>query len=429
MNRKTILLSVGIILIMLTLASCAGQAGPAGPQGEPGLQGPAGPAGEVGPQGPAGLAGEPKAAEYAGAAACAECHKTIYDSFMMSGHPWKLNKVVDGKQPAYPFAENNGELPLPEGYTWEDISYVIGGYKWKARFMDQNGFIITSPKGEAPDAEKHKEYENQWNYANEYVGKEAGWVLYNSGKTTTDQPGLVYNCGRCHTTGYSSWPADAHQDDMPGIQGTWAEAGIQCEACHGPASLHVENPQGYGLEVERSSALCGECHDRSAKEFVDAKGGFIEHHEQYEELFQSKHITLDCVICHDPHVGVEQLRQAGKPTTRTTCEGCHYKEAQNRKSMANVACVDCHMPYVGKSAWGNADTFRGDVRTHLMAIDVATFDQFYTVKEGDAEKSYSLSQLGLNFACKSCHGPSGVIPLDDAAIQEEATGFHTAPTP
>ena len=36
----------------------------------------------------------------------------------MSGHPWKLNKVVDGEPPDYPYTN----LPSPpEGYTWDDI--------------------------------------------------------------------------------------------------------------------------------------------------------------------------------------------------------------------------------------------------------------------------------------------------------------------
>ena len=440
MTRRKLFVIVALLLVVLALNSCAtpvvGPAGPAGPQGEKGDTGPAGPAGQTGsqgakgdigpagPAGPAGVAVEVKGAEYMGSQICSACHKDIYDTFMMSGHPWKLNKVVDGKQPAYPFADKTGELQLPEGYSWEDISYVIGGYKWKARFMDQNGFIITSPKGEAPNAEKHKEYKNQWNYANNYVGKDAGWTLYNSGKTTKDQPGLVYDCGGCHTTGYSSYLPDSHKDNMPGIKGTWAQPGIQCEACHGPGSLHVGNPLGIRLLIDRSNDLCGDCHDRGAQEQVDAKGGFIEHHEQYEELFQSKHVTLDCVICHDPHAGVEQLRWAGKPTTRTQCESCHFKEAQNRKSMEDLDCVDCHMPFIGKSAWGNTDTYRGDVRAHLMAIDVTTFDQFYTVKEGETEKVYSLSQIGLNFACKSCHNKTG-FALDDARLQKEAKGYHT----
>ncbi|MEW5940502.1 MAG: multiheme c-type cytochrome, partial [Chloroflexota bacterium] len=363
-------------------------------------------------------------AEYVGSDTCKECHESLYNTFMRSGHPWKLNKVVDGKPPAYPFTQIT---ELPEGYTWNDISYVIGGYKWKARFMDLMGYIITSPLGEAPDAEKHKDYANQFNFANPLVGKDAGWVIYNSGKTTKDKAGLVYDCGTCHTTGYSAWPPDSHQDGLEGIVGTWAEPGIQCEACHGPGSLHTNDPHGVRLNVERSSDLCGECHERGAQEFVDASKGFIEHHEQYEELFQSKHITIDCVVCHDPHAGVEQLRRDGKQTTRTQCENCHFKEAkvQGVDAHASFKCVECHMPYIGKSAWGNAAKFTGDVRTHLMAIDPTQIEQFYTVTEGSAEKLYSYSQIGLNFACRHCHVNDTPMARTDEELIETASGYHT----
>ena len=39
----------------------------------------------------------------------------------------------------------------PAGMDWGDISYIIGGYGWKARFMDLEGYILTGPK------------ERQWN--------------------------------------------------------------------------------------------------------------------------------------------------------------------------------------------------------------------------------------------------------------------------
>lgn len=401
MVRKTIFLIAGLLLLGVALASCAGPAGPAGPQG---------------PEGPAGPPG-PSGADYVGSAACQECHSDIYATFIQSGHPWKLNKVVNGQPPAYPFTQIT---ELPQGYTWDDISYVIGGYKWKARFMDQEGYIITDEPGKTGNAE----YLNQYNFANPIVGKDAGWVKYKSG---TEK--LPYDCGGCHTTGYTDWPPDSHQDDLPGIVGTWAEPGVQCERCHGPGSLHVDDPQGIGMEIERSSDLCGECHERGEQELVDAKGGFIEHHEQYEELFQSKHITLDCVLCHDPHTGVEQLRQADQPTTRTQCQNCHFKEAKyqavDTHAAMNLACTECHMPYIGKSAWGDAAKFTGDVRTHLMAIDPEQIVQFYTVGEGDAAKTYSLSQVGLNFACRHCHVPDTAMAKSDEELIEAATGYHT----
>ena len=348
-------------------------------------------------------------ADYVGSATCANCHEEIYDTFMKSGHPWKLNPVVDGQPPDYPFTE----VPdPPEGYTWDDVTYVIGGYNWKARFIGKDGYIITGP-------ESDEKFGAQYNFANPIVGNDANWVPYHQGEQK------AYNCGPCHTTGYSSWPPDSHQDDLPGLVGTWAEPGIQCEACHGPASNHAADPRGVRLVVDRSSAQCGECHYRGAPEEVDASGGFIKHHEQYEELFQSKHITLECVLCHDPHAGVVQLRKAEVQTTRVSCENCHFQEAKYQASNAMKAlldCIDCHMPRVTKSAVGNAAKFTGDIRTHLMAIDATQVDQF--TEDG----KFALSQLGLNFACKSCHVTGGTASVySDQDLIREAYNYHERP--
>ena len=414
--RHRWLLILGVLLMAtVLLVACAGPQGPAGiagPPGPPGPEGPQGPAGKEGPAGPPGELAE-AAARYVGAATCGGCHTELYDTFMKSGHPWKLNPVVDGQPPDYPFTELN---QLPEGYTWNDISYVIGGYNWKARFIDQNGYIITDKPGAVVS---DTTYLNQWNYANFIVGKDAGWVTYNSGKKE-----LQYTCGTCHTTGYSP---NGNQDDKPGLVGTWAEPGIQCEECHGPGSLHASNPRGFAMQIDRDAELCGKCHIRNAIEAVDAKGGFIEHHEQYEELFQSKHVTIDCVVCHDPHNLVVQLRQAGGATTRTQCQNCHFKQAKyqnNSKHVAmNLACVECHMPRIVKTAWGDPDTFTGDIRTHLMAIDPNQIGQF------SEDGKTALSQIGLDFACRHCHVQGKGFPKTDEELTAAANGYHNPPAP
>ena len=239
-------------------------------------------------------------------------------------------------------------------------------------------------------------------------------MTYHSGEEN-----LPYDCGSCHTTGYSP---RGNQDDLPGLVGTWAEEGIQCEACHGPGGLHVQNPQGVQMTIDRDAELCGQCHIRGASESVNAQNGFIEHHEQYEELFQSKHITLDCVVCHDPHTGVVQLRQAGEPTTRTECQNCHFKEAKVVDHPTIAQCVDCHMPRIAKSAWGDAEKFTGDIRTHLMAIDPAQVGQF------SEDGTTAFSQISLDFACRQCHVEGGkALPKTDEQLIEKATGFHTEP--
>ena len=409
MNRKLWLGTAILLLLSLAWAGCAadpgaqGPAGPEGPQGPPGPEGPAGEAGAPGERGPAGVDGISfTPPQYVGSESCAECHEEIYARFMQSGHPWKLNPVVNGEPPEYPFTT----VPRPpDGYEWADISYIIGGYNWKARFIDQEGFIITGDEDST----------TQYNFYNPDIDLGDNWVAYHAGE---EKP---YTCGVCHTTGYSP---EGNQDGLPGLIGTWTEPGIHCEECHGPSSLHVEYPRSFAPDIERDSAQCGECHFRGVPEVVDASGGLIKHHEQYEELFQSKHITIDCVTCHDPHDGVIQLRRMGEPTTRTSCENCHHDETQVQNVSIHggvgVDCIDCHMPRVTKSAVGDAARFTGDIRTHLMAIDPNQIGQF------NEDETEALSQLGLNFACRSCHIEDGnAEPRTDEELQSAADGYHT----
>ena len=128
---KYILVFVALLVIMAGLAACAGAEGPegpSGPAGPPGPEGPMGPRGEEGPAGPAGAPAEPVAggvgADYVGSQTCAGCHAETAEVFFQSGHAYKLNPVVDGQPPEYPFTEIS---ELPEGWTWDDVAYVIGG--------------------------------------------------------------------------------------------------------------------------------------------------------------------------------------------------------------------------------------------------------------------------------------------------------------
>jgi len=71
---------------------------------------------------------------YVGPQKCAECHLAIYDDYRATAHPYKLRPVEEARIAG---------LPLPEGYTWDDISYVIGGRRWKSRYVGTDGYIIT----------------------------------------------------------------------------------------------------------------------------------------------------------------------------------------------------------------------------------------------------------------------------------------------
>ena len=229
----------------------------------------------------------------------------------------------------------------------------------------------------------------------------------------------MYDCGTCHTTGYKP---EGNQDGLPGLKGTWAEPGIQCESCHGPGSNHAASPYGVAMKVDRTADACGKCHSRDAVEAIDAASGFIQHHEQYEELFQSKHRALSCVACHDPHKGVFQGRNTKTATTRVQCDSCHFQQAKFQKSAAMKAtnsCIDCHMARIVKSAWGDAKEFTGDIRAHLWAIDPNATAQF------TADGKQAISQVSLDFACKSCHREGGKASVKtDEQLKSMAIDYH-----
>ena len=238
------------------------------------------------------------AKDYVGHDTCKLCHSGVYDEYIQSGHSYKLNKVENGEPPAYPFSE----VPnTPDGYTWDDITYVIGGYGWKARFLDKDGYIIT---GDAV----------QYNIATK------GWSGYHADEAPGTKP---YNCGACHTTGWQTTEENGgkKQDDLEGMAGTFASPGVTCEACHGPGSDHASSRKKEDITRDTTKEQCGTCHFRDPDHRILASGGLIRHHEQYDELVNSPHRSHECITCHEPHLSTKY--SLGGLKDQPNCTTCH----------------------------------------------------------------------------------------------------------
>lgn len=385
-----------LLLLSLVMVSCAG------PQGEAGPLGPAGPAGPMGPVGPAGedaAAGQ----TFVGAAQCGSCHEEIYDRFLQTGHANALAAVSNGQPPTFPYDDITNGLPAPPaGYTWDDISYVIGGFGWMARFVDNDGYVIT---GETA----------QYNFANENLETDASWAAFHPGEQ------VAFDCARCHTTGYA---AQGHQDNREGIDGTWVYEGVQCEKCHGPGSRHAEDPQGVRLTVDRSAQLCGHCHVRDEKATITAREGFAEHNQQFSDLYNSKHFALDCITCHDAHTSArygDAERSPNKGISQA-CETCHWPQerVQNVSRHGRVTCIQCHMPLMARSAVGRLDTFTADIHAHQFSInpdpDAPQFNE-----DGTQVMPY----LTLTYVCGQCHNGDFADVKEPAVLAAAARGYHT----
>ncbi|MFN2201167.1 MAG: cytochrome c3 family protein, partial [Caldilineaceae bacterium] len=327
---------------------------------------------------------------------CQGCHEELYASYMETGHPHIQNLVMDGEAPQYPFSEV--ENP-PEGYEWSDILYVIGGYGWKARFVDKDGYLITGDEGAT----------TQYNLYNENLDMGDDWVAYHAGEQ------IAYDCAVCHATGYIP---EGNQDDLPGLIGTWAEDGVGCEACHGPGSNHVNNPYQVEMQIVRDSALCGQCHQLPEPENIDADEGFFAHRGAYAELYTSKKRVMDCVDCHDPH---QSTKYGDSVDDRALCAECHFEQAEYQKisDRRHASCTDCHMPQATVFAIGSPELHMGDMRTHVFGVNVGAETKF------NDDGSTSMPYLTVDYTCKGCHNDEGRGgPMADEDLVQAATGYH-----
>ncbi len=367
---------------------------------------------------------------------CKTCHEAQYALWTNSTHTSKLITRDDAIARGYPNP--------PGGYSWENVSFAIGG-KWKIRYVNDTGYIITTGG------------KNQFNVDDQI------WTDYNK---DTSKP---YICGNCHNTGYISNVTDIVKEPFrtlraqgkipdgiynnsltPGFTGYWAENSIGCEACHGQGGDHVNNPTKLNIrnasEVRNSPGICGNCHSRpNTGEYEDFKpypygvndtllnntlydsspmptfdyskvGG---HHEQWEDWKASVHAnkSVNCVTCHGGH-SVSDPAYAGGPTGKTkftngtvypaavnkTCTDCHsITPAKHGYYTKNSECISCHMPINRKSA------NKMDLRSHWFNVSALKDN-----KNGDPHATANFYTLQtVNESCTTCHNSANLSkPID-----------------
>ncbi len=375
-----------------------------------------------------------KSATYIGADACRACHSEINEQHRVHGHGHKLTRV-QGEPPVFPAEGTRAGVPNPpEGFDWADVAYVIGGYTRKARFIDHDGYILTTGVTGLPV---------QWNLSFPANGTVPGFVNYEP-DAETPKP-YAYSCFVCHTTGALPQDEDfpEFQENRPGFIGTWEEPGIQCEACHGPGSNHIPNPAARDIFVDSSSSACGKCHTRGDDpNVIIAKGGYIQHHEQWPELLASGgHAGFDCITCHDPHRSTNyDLSNA----IRNQCTDCHTdvnlalhegKTFTRGDYSEEITCVSCHMPYATKSGASASAAVvgesgrMGDTKTHIFRIDptATSYTQFFTEDGGAVRKDADgHAGVSLDFVCLRCHNGIGNAAAftNLAILSDVAGGMH-----
>jgi Tfp pilus assembly protein PilF len=206
-------------------------------------------------------------------------------------------------------------------------------------------------------------------------------------------------CAECHSTNLQK----NFNIDTRAYHTTWSDINVNCEACHGPGSAHIEwarlpelaRPQdnNTGLLVKTSKITsrqyvgsCAPCHARrsslgpydfSHKEFLGyaipqlpvapyyyIDGQFLEEDYEYGSFSQSRMYMKDvrCGDCHDPH-------------------------SLKRKFEGNALCTQCH-----------------------RADEYDTFNHHLHKSKGEAGKAFinkagKVVEVGAGTLCRDCHMP------------------------
>ena len=334
-----------------------------------------------------------KNVKYVGKNECKKCHSDIYNSYIVSemgrsfsrGLPLhskanfhQIKPIFDSTSSFYylPFIDDSllflKEYKLDvNGDTIyqriEQLNYIIGsGQHTNSHFVVQNGYVYQAP-------------------ATFYTQK-GEWHLppgFEKGNNTRYDRIIGEECMTCHN-GYAQY--------IEGSKNKFSELpeGIDCERCHGPGEIHVqEKRKGILVDITKeidysivnpaklSSDLqmdvCQRCHLQgisSLKEgktyydfipgmklnsmyevyqarFKDSDQNFImASHSDRLQMSQCFIVSrtnenqkdLTCITCHNPHVSVKSV---SSDDFNSKCITCHTDKKCTKTTETN--CISCHM--------------------------------------------------------------------------------------
>ncbi len=321
--------------------------------------------------------------EYIGGDSCVSCHRDLSKSHNASPHGLALQDVADDKAAIKAdFKQGDKERTVqfpeesaPRPFTADDVEYVVGAGKHVERYLYKIG-------------RKYAVFPAEWN-----VEKKV-WQPFNAGKNWPDDP--VYdwtqNCAGCHTTGLNA------------ERGRWQDDGVQCEACHGPGSVHAElaeragrNPPNDELKALRAAIVvtadaqtCGQCHSQGVEPA---------NNRAYPVGYRPGGNLLDAAVFKlaAPDSAVHwwtsgHAKQQNMQFNEWLRSGhanalASLKNSENA-SQVDPACLQCH----------SAD---------YRAVNAMIEAQKAGARKGDAPQPLILQTAQFGVTCSGCHTPHG----------------------
>lgn len=165
-----------------------------------------------------------------------------------------------------------------------------------------------------------------------------------------------------------------------------------CETCHGPGSLHVDNPTD--VPVKRFSRMppdevnetCATCHNRGEHALWDGS--------------QHERRNLSCTTCHSVHAPKSDKGQLKAETQRDVCATCH-------RDKVSKADRSGHMPVrEGKMDCTTCHNVHGSTNVRLLRKG-DSIAEMCTTCHGDKRGPFLFEHAPSRDGCVTCHDPHG----------------------
>lgn len=423
-------------------------------------------------------------AEYAGAESCRSCHEAEFNDWLQSDHHRAMEPATDETV----HGDFNNVTFEHFGHTWR---FFRKGEEFWVNAEDENGerkdyrieytfgfrplqqYLIPFPGG------RYQALQVCWDSRPAEGGGQRWFHLYPDEEVPPGDllhwTGIHFNwnymCADCHSTNLDK-DYDVESDSY---HTTWSEINVSCEACHGPASRHLEWAEIHAAHVAKiesgAAAPDTEPDYGELAEYLDGKGLVV---TLKEPVVAGWGVNMDtglpfrtsplnstvqvqvCARCHAHRQLLEPLFTAGRPFLDThvpslLTEQLYENDGQIKEEVyvygsflqskmyhAGVRCTDCHHPHTMKlQLTGNAlctrchlpqkyDTrehhFHDPAQAGASCIECHMPQKYYMVADLRADHSMRVprpdltAKTGARNACNGCH--------NDQTVDWAVNAFH-----
>ena len=337
-------------------------------------------------------------AHYVGMQKCRNCHEPVYQTFIKTGmgQSWDYatkQKTSADFNPKHALVYDK-ELDFFYKPFWSNDSLYVMEYRLDGRdtihkLVQRIDYIVGSGQHTNSHIFTVNGYTHQAPIT--YYTQKGKWDLapgFEDGANSRFNRMIQLECMSCHN-GLPEFVKESQNKYLT------IKQGIDCERCHGPGSLHVQQKESgiivdtskgpdytivnpARLSTELQNNICQRCHLQGIavlnddKTFFDYRPGmklsevmnvFMPKYEGGQnKMIMASHVErmkksncyinsgkMSCITCHNPHVSVKFTPQEQYVDA---CKSCHKtddacaEELEVRLAQQNN-CVTCHMPKNG----------------------------------------------------------------------------------